>query len=98
MLLIICNIFQYLIESTTNHTPIYPDCEQTGMNSLELATVYLAPKVLPPPPAKSLLIETPPGWHPPILADGTHSSFLHIIMHVRLAGFHARSLTAPLPK
>ncbi len=57
------------------------------MNSLELATVYLAPKVIPLPPSKSLLIDTPPGWHPPILADGTHSSFLHIILLVRLAGF-----------
>jgi hypothetical protein len=52
----------------------------------------------PPPPFKNLPNVTPPGWHPPILADGTHSSFLHIILHVRLAGFHAQSLDAPLPK
>ena len=56
------------------------------MNSLELATVYLAPNKYPPPPSKSLLIETPPGWHPPVLADGTHSSFLHTILLVRLDG------------
>ena len=53
------------------------------MNSLELATVYLAPKVIPLPPSKSLLIETHRGGSPPILVDGTHSSFLHIILHVR---------------
>jgi|Laugresubdmm15sn_1035100.scaffolds.fasta_scaffold00048_6 hypothetical protein len=35
-----------------------------------------------PPPSKSLLIETPPGWHPPILAYGSHSSFVHTILDV----------------
>ena len=37
----------------------------------------------PPPPSKNLPNETPPGCHPPILADGTHSSFLHTILLVR---------------
>jgi len=27
-----------------------------------------------------------PNNHPPILANGTHSSFLHTILRVRLAG------------
>jgi len=45
--------FLCLIESTTNHTPIYPDCERTGTNSSELAAVYLAPKSTPPPPSKT---------------------------------------------
>jgi hypothetical protein len=57
------------------------------MDSLELATVYIAPKSTTRPPVKNLPNETPPGWHPPILADGTHSSFLHTILHVRLATF-----------
>ena len=77
------------MESTTNHTPIYPDCEQTGMNSLGLVTVYLAPNKYPPPPSKPLLKQTPPGWYPPILVDGTHSSFLHTILRVWLAGLAA---------
>ena len=53
------------------------------MNSLGLATVYIAPKSTTRPPVKNLPNETPPGWHPPILADGTHSSFLHIILLVQ---------------
>jgi hypothetical protein len=53
------------------------------MNSLELATVYLAPKVIPPTPSKNLSNATPPGWHPPILVDGTHGSFLHTILLVQ---------------
>ena len=40
------------MESTTNRTPIYPDCERTGMNSLGLATVYIAPKSNPHPRQK----------------------------------------------
>ena len=63
--LIICNIFKYLIESTTNNTPIYPDCERTGINSLELGTVYLAPKVTPPPPFKKPIQRDPTGAVPP---------------------------------
>ena len=31
-------------------------------------------------PFNNLPNETLPGWHQPILADGTHSSFLHIIL------------------
>ena len=30
-----------------------------------LVTVYLAPNKYPPPPSKTLRIQTPPGWHPP---------------------------------
>jgi len=57
--------------------------------SRELATDCLAPnKYPPPPPSKSPLIETPQGWHPPILGYGTHSSFLHIILHVWLVWVH----------
>ena len=41
----------------------------------------------PPTPFKNLAKDTPPGCHPPILAYGTHSSFLHIILRVRLDGF-----------
>ena len=97
--LIKCNIFQYLIESTTNNTPICPDCERTGTNSSELGTVCLAPKVAPPPPVKIPANRDPTGVAPPILADGTHRSFLHIILRVRLAGFHSEPFRAPaLPR
>jgi hypothetical protein len=30
------------------------------------------------------------GGTPPILGDGTHSSFLHTILHARLDGFHSQ--------
>ena len=53
--------------------------------SRELATDCFAPKNTPTP-FKSLPNQTPPGWHPPILANGTHSSFLNTILRVRLAG------------
>ena len=52
-----------------------------------LATIYLAPIVTPPLPLKAYPTETPPGWYPPIQAAGTHSSFLHVILRVRLAEF-----------
>jgi len=59
--------------------------------SQELGTAYLAPNSTPPR-FKNLAKETPPGRHPPILVDGTHSSFLHIILLVRLAVFNSRAL------
>jgi len=49
-----------------------------------------APRKHPPTPLKTCPTETPPGWHPPILADGTHSSFLHTILRVWLARFHSQ--------
>jgi len=36
----------------------------------------------PPPPSHSVKVRPLPGWRPPNLADGTHSSFLHMILLV----------------
>ncbi len=48
-----------------------------------------------PTPFKNLPNQTPPGWHPPNLADGPHSSFLHTILRVRLASFYSQRLPSP---
>lgn len=43
-----------------------------------------------PHPFKNLPNRDPTGVAPPILADGTHSSFLHTILRVWLARFHSQ--------
>ncbi len=55
------------------------------MNSLGLVTVYLAPNKYPPTPIKILANREPTGVVPPILVDGTHSSFLYTIPLVQRA-------------
>jgi hypothetical protein len=37
----------------------------------------------PLPPIEISAYETVPGWHPPLWGDGTRSSSLHTISHVR---------------
>jgi hypothetical protein len=55
-----------------------------------LATVYLAPRNTPHPLQKPSQTRPHRGGTPPNLVDGTRSSFLHIILRVRLAWFYNR--------
>jgi hypothetical protein len=64
--------------------------------SHELATDRLAPKVAPPIPFEIPANQDPTGVPPPILVDGTHSSFLHTILLVRLDGFCLQTLPPTL--
>ena len=54
--------------------------------SRELVTDCLAPNKYPPHPLQKPTQLDPTGVAPPILANGTHSSFLNNILRVRLAG------------
>ena len=84
-------IDKLFLKLAPNMAPNSSGCERTEASSRELGTVYLAPKVTPPPPFKNLPNATPPGWHPPILAYGTHSSLVHIILRVRLATLRSQA-------